>query len=334
MRPTVLVTAIIGEDDMGEALALLRQKAEVKVSRFGRAFTEDELLHELRNVDAVFAGGDPYTARVLETAHCLKIIARDGVGLDRVDLDVATRRGIVVTITPTICESVADLAFSLITCLFRRIMTADRLVKAGEWRSRERFVSKEVNGATLGIIGLGRIGGFVAKRAASFNMRVLAFDPYVTAARAESLGATLTDLKTLLSESDVVTVHAPLSKETRGLIGRRELSLMKKGAFLVNTARGAIVDEGALIEALTSGPLGGAGLDVLSVEPPSLDNPLLSMENVILTPHMGNDTHEAFRRLSLEAGKDIISVLEGEMPLHAVNPEALAQRRGSGAGSP
>jgi len=333
MRWTVLVTAVIAEDDMAEAFAMLREKADLRVTKLGRALTEQELLEELRDVDAVFAGGDPYTAKVLDNSGRLKIIARDGVGVDRVDLEAATRNGIVVTITPSVCESVADLAFGFVICLLRKLMTADQLVKAGQWRSREQFVSKEVNGATLGIIGLGRIGGLMARRAIAFNMKVLAFDPYVTPSRADSLGVALTDLGTLLSKSDVVTIHAPLTPETRGLLGRRELGLMRRGAFLVNAARGAIVDEAALIEALRSGALGGAALDVLSTEPPSPDNPLLRMENVILTPHMGNDTHEAFRRLSLEAASDIISVLEGRRPLNAVNPEALREGRDPTAGA-
>lgn len=333
MGATVLITALIGEEDMTEALALLRQWATVRMSAYGRALTEEELLSELRGVEAVLGGGDPYTARVIEATDCLRIIARDGVGLDRVDLQAATKKGVVVTITPTICESVADLTFGLIICLLRKVTTADRLVREGEWPHRAKFVSKEVNGSTLGIVGLGRVGSFVARRAAAFNMEVIAFDPYVDAGKAASVGVELADLDTVLQKSDTVTIHAPLTEETRGLLGQRQLSLMKTGAFLVNAARGAIVDEEALIEALRSRRLGGAALDVLSVEPPSPDNPLLKMENVILTPHMGNDTHEAFRRLAIDAARDIISALKGEMPRYAVNPEALTRRGACSEGS-
>ncbi|MBS7610235.1 hydroxyacid dehydrogenase [Candidatus Bathyarchaeota archaeon] len=312
---------------MPEALALLRSKAEVRLNPYGRVLREEELIEELRDVDAVLAGGDSFSAKVISSARNLKIIARDGVGLDRVDLAAATKAGIVVTIAPTVCESVADLTFGLILCVMRRILIADRSVRSQEWNLRRKFVGRDVHGATLGIIGLGRVGSGVAKRARGFRMRVLGYDPYVKPERIRELGVEPSDLDALLRESDVVTIHTPLTEETRGLIGSREIGLMKDGSYLINTARGAIVDEKALYEALRIGKLAGAGLDVLTVEPPTPENPLLNLENVVLTPHIGNDTVEAFRRLSLQAAEDIIRVLDGEPPLNPVNPEALARRK-------
>ncbi len=319
----ILVTTVIDEKFMQKALGLLREKAEVKLNPYKRALTEDELTTQLKDADAVFAGGDPFTARVIDSADRLKVIARDGVGLDQMDLKVATRKGVVVTITPAVCESVADLAFGLLIAVVRKVFMADRCVRVHEWNLREKFVGRDVHGATLGIIGLGRIGSSMAKRAKVFNMRVLAYDPYVSTERAKGLGVELLNLENLLKESDIVTIHAPLTEETRGLMGEREFNTMKRGAFLINAARGAIIDEKALYRALTTGRLAGAGLDVLTVEPPLPDNPLLKLENVILTPHAGNDTLEAFERLSMEAATDIIRVLEGRRPLHPANPEVL-----------
>lgn len=326
MKHKVLVTTLIDEDFMPEALALLRSKADVKLNRYGRALTEEELIENLRDVDAVWAGGDPYTEKVIRSAKKLRIIARDGVGLDRVDMKAATEAGIVVTIAPTVCESVADLSLALILCVARKILVSDRAVRAQEWGLRRKFIGRDVHGATLGIIGLGRIGSGVARRARGFNMHVLAYDPYLKPEAAEELGVECVDLDTLLRSSDIVAVHAPLTKETRGMIGEREIGLMKEGAFIVNVARGAIIDEAALIKALKEGRLAGAGLDVLELEPPSPDNPLLKMENVVLTPHMGNETKEAFRRVSFQAVEEVISVLEGRTPQNMVNPEALKKR--------
>jgi len=323
MKNKVLITTIIDEKFMQKALGLLRERAEVRLNPYRRALTEDELITQLKGIDAVFAGGDPFTARVIDSADSLKVIARDGVGLDRVDLNAATKKDVVVTITPAVCESVADLAFGLLIAVARKVFIADRCVRAHEWNLREKFVGRDVHGATLGIIGLGRIGSFMAKRAKAFNVRVLAYDPYVSAEKAEALGVELFNLENLLRESDIVTIHAPLTEEARGLIGEREFNIMKRGAFLINTARGAIIDEKALYRALTTGRLAGAGLDVLTAEPPLPDNPLLKLENVILTPHMGNDTLEAFERLSMEAATDILRVLEGRRPLHPANPEVL-----------
>jgi len=323
MENKVLITTVIDEKFMQKALGLLRERAEVRLNPYRRALTEDELITQLKGIDAVFAGGDPFTARVIDSADRLKVIARDGVGLDRVDLNAATKKGVVVTITPAVCESVADLAFGLLIAVVRKVFIADRCVRAHEWNLREKFVGRDVHGATLGIIGLGRIGSFMAKRAKAFNMRVLAYDPYVSAEKAKDLGVELLSLENLLRESDIVTIHAPLTEETMGLIGEGEFNTMKRGAFLINTARGAIIDEKALHRALKTGRLAGAGLDVLTVEPPLPDNPLLKLENVILTPHMGNDTLEAFERLSTEAATDIIRVLEGRRPLHPANPEVL-----------
>jgi D-3-phosphoglycerate dehydrogenase len=254
----------------------------------------------------------------LERAARLKVVGRAGVGLDNVDLETATARGVIVMNTPganaiATCEH----TFAMILALCRKIPQADASLRRGEW-ARSRFLGAQLYRKTLGIIGLGRIGQQVAQRAQAFGMDVLGYDPYISADLAHELGVTLVSLDELLSRSDFITLHALLTPETRGLIGREALARVKPGARLINCARGELVDEAALVEALASGRLAGAALDVYSTEPPT-DNPLLTLDNVVLTPHLGASTEEAQRDVSLQIVDQVLDALRGIGFRNAVN---------------
>jgi D-3-phosphoglycerate dehydrogenase len=287
--------------------------------------TEDDTLAELRGFDAVIAGSEPYTPRVLaELAPQLRVIARNGVGYDQIDLPAATRLGIPVTITPAGNHgAVAEHAFALMLAVARRIVTGAVDTKAGHWRRRHAFIP--LRGRVLGIVGLGRIGCSVATRAKAFGMRVLACDQFPNEQFAKECGIELVDLETLLKESDFVTLHAPSTAETRDLINRRTLARMKPGSVLINTARGGLVDEAALHEAIASGHLAGAGLDVLKLEPPPADHPLLALDNVIITPHLAAFDTQAREDMATAAAQNIIDLLAGKWPVGSiVNPDVRA----------
>ncbi|MEM2793556.1 MAG: D-glycerate dehydrogenase, partial [Candidatus Methanomethylicia archaeon] len=264
---------------------------------------------------------------VIEAAGSnLKIIARHGVGYDNVDVKEATRRGIYVTITRDILsETVADLTFGLILCLARRIHEGHLFVKTGLWRelNPNQFMGVDVNGKVLGIIGLGAIGTCVARRAKAFNMKVVYYDIIRRRETEEKLDIEFKDLDTLLSISDYVSIHVPLTEETRGLIGKKEIDLMKRTAFLINTARGAVIDREALIDALVNRKITGAALDVYWIEPIPQDDPILKLENILLTPHIGSATIECRRKMAIAAAEEIARCLRGEKPINIVNPEVL-----------
>jgi len=253
------------------------------------------------------------TKDVLENAGQLKAIARAGVGLDNVDIPAATERGIVVMNTPggnTV--STAELTFSMLLALSRKIPQAWDSLRKGEWK-RSKFRGVEVRNKTLGIIGLGRVGTQLSKYGKAFEMRVLGYDPYVSAERAQQIGVEMVDLVQLLAESDYISVHTPLTAETKDLLGKEAIAKMKPGARILNCARGGIANEESLIEALREGKLGGAAIDVWSEEPPS-GNPLLEMENVVATPHLGASTTEAQDNVAIEAAELIADfLLEGKV---------------------
>jgi D-3-phosphoglycerate dehydrogenase len=266
------------------------------------------------------------TAKVIKAGDSLQVIGRHGVGYDNIDVATATRRGIPVVITPeAITESVAEHTVGCLLALAKRIGEADRELRRGNFGARLTHTGSELYGKTLGLVGLGRIGGRVAEICrTAFAMRHLAYDPYVAPQRAAELGVELVgDLGSLLAAADFVSLHAPLTAETRGLIGARQLATMKRTAYLVNTARGGMVDEAALIEALRDGTLAGAALDVFAQEPPPADSPLWSLDNVIVTPHMASHTQEGLRRMAVDVAEEVLRVLRGERPRGAVNPEVL-----------
>ncbi|MBM3980290.1 MAG: phosphoglycerate dehydrogenase [Planctomycetes bacterium] len=294
----------------------------------------DDLKAAIRAADALICRSQPkLTAEFFDDVGHLRAIARAGVGVDNIDVPAATRKGVVVMNTPggnTV--SAAEHTIALLLALARRVPAADATVKAGRW-DRNTFVGTEVAGKTLGVIGLGRIGREVARRAKGLDMRVLALDPFVTAAKAAELGYdTAAGLDELLPRVDFLTVHVPGGAQTKSLIGARELGLMKKTARVLNVARGGIIDEQALADALAAGTVAGAGVDVFTVEPVAADNPLLKAPNVVLTPHLGASTLEAQESVAIEAAQLIADfLLRGQVAnavnMAAVNPAELAEVR-------
>lgn len=249
----------------------------------------------------------------------LEVIGRAGAGVDTIDVDAATERGIIVMNTPGgNTTAVAEHTLALLLALARRVAVADATLKAGRWE-KNRLQGVELLGKTLGILGLGRIGGEVARRALGFRMQVLAYDPYLTREAAERLGVDSVELDELLTRSDFITIHTPLTGDTRHLIGEAELARMKPGVRLINCARGGIIDEAALARALASGQVGGAGIDVFEQEPPPADHPLLRFEQVVLTPHLGAATDEAQSAVALAIADQVADVLVRGVVSNAVN---------------
>jgi len=284
----------------------------------------DALKEAIRAADGLIVrSGTKVTAELLENPGKLRAVVRAGVGVDNIDVPAATRRGIIVMNTPggnTV--STAEQTITLLMSLSRQIPAADASVRAGKWE-RTKFVGTQLAGKTLGVVGLGRIGREVARRAAGLDMSVIGFDPFLASERASQLGIeSVTDLGQLLPRCDFLTVHTPLTDETRDLIGAAELAKMKKGGRVINCARGGIINEPALVEALRSGHLAGAALDVFVQEPPG-DNPLLKLPNVVLTPHLGASTAEAQLSVAQEAAQLLIDYLQRGIVKSAVNMAAV-----------
>jgi D-3-phosphoglycerate dehydrogenase len=288
---------------------------EVIPNGVGRAYRAAELREALRGMDAIISGTDEITAEVIAGAESLRTIAKHGVGLDNIDLAAARARGIIVTATPgAIHDSVADLTFALLLAVTRQVVPAHASVVAGKWRG---FVGTELRGKMLGIVGLGRIGKEVCRRAQAFGMLVVAHDPYPDDAFAAAHGVTYLPLPDLLQRADAVSLHAGIADAGRPLLGAGELAAMKPGAFLINTARGNLVDEAALAAALREGRLGGAGLDVFAAEPPA-GSPLLRCENVVFSPHIAGQTRDGLLRMGEMTVENCLRALRGEQPLFQV----------------
>lgn len=285
----------------------------------------EELLEVIGEYDAIITRSRTRVdAELLERGRRLKVVGRGGVGVDNIDLEAASRRGVLVVNAPEANNvSAAELALALMLAAARGVARSDRLVRAGRWD--RSFLGKELKNARLGIVGLGRIGSLVARRAQALGMVVGAYDPYISPHRAEELKVELfDDLRALLARSDFLTVHTPLTEETLGMIGREELACLPDGAVVVNAARGGIVQEDALVEALESGKVFAAGLDVFTLEPPSPDNPLLQRDDVVLTAHLGANTVEAQGRVGTEILERTIMALRGDYSRGVVNAPALA----------
>ncbi|MBC7083590.1 MAG: phosphoglycerate dehydrogenase [Firmicutes bacterium] len=284
---------------------------EVIRNPHGRPFTEEELRTLIKDVDGIIVGLDAISREVIAAAEKLKVISKYGVGVDNIDLEAARAKGIIVTYTPSSnSEAVADLTMGLLLAAARRIPSADRAVRSGDWR---KVVGLAVWKKTIGVVGVGRIGRGVVKRASGFNMKILCCDKVMDSDFAARYGAEYVSLDFLLQQSDFVTLHVPLTDETRGLIGEKELSQMKRTAILINTARGEVVDEDALYQALVGGRIAGAALDVFRNEPP-IGSRLLELDNVILTPHIGAHTDEAITEMGCKAVRNLMAVLNGELP--------------------
>ncbi len=287
-------------------------------------YTEAEVITLARDKDVLLTSSARklLTREVIQQLSGCRALVRVGSGVDCIDIPTATAYGIVVVNTPeALVEEVSDHAAALLLDCIRRISYQDRLVRQGQWRSPTMPSVPRIRGKTLGLIGLGRIARALMEKLSGFKLTFLAYDPYIDPAMANSRGARSVTLDELLREADFVSLHLPLTEETRHLLGERELHLMKHQAILINTARGAIVDELALYRALTQGWIAGAGLDVLEQEPPAPDNPFLQLQNVVLTPHTAassDELMEAMYRAGCQVTKDL---LDGRRPSAIINPE-------------
>ncbi len=282
----------------------------------GKPLSSSEVADLLPGVDGFIAGLDAIDRAALEKADRLKVISRYGVGVDNVDLEACKEKGIIVTNTPGANSvSVAELALALMLALARQIPEAVQNVQQGKW---PRFSGISLEGKTIGILGLGAIGKQLARRLAGFDCRIMAYDPFADAQYAQANGITLAGMDEVIAAADFLSLHLPLTPETKGMVNEDFISKMKKGSYLVNTARGEVVDETALLRALESGHLRGAGLDAFVVEPPDPSNPLLHLPQVIATPHLGAQTDGATSNMGWFAMRDCLAVLNGEEPKYRV----------------
>ncbi|MFA5351131.1 MAG: phosphoglycerate dehydrogenase [Candidatus Omnitrophota bacterium] len=315
----VLVSDALSE----EGIKVFRESKELAVD-VKTDLKPDTLKEIIKDYDAlVVRSATKVTSDIIQAAKKLKVVGRAGVGLDNVDLEAATQKGIIVMNTPagnTI--STAEHTFSMILALSRNIPQANASTKKGEWK-RSKFMGVELYGKTLGIVGFGRIGSEVAKRALSFGMKILAYDPFLSAEVAESIGVEIAELKKVLQEADYITVHTPLTDETRHMISDKEFALMKKGVRIINCARGGIIDEAALVKALKEQKVSGAAMDVFENEPLSAENELLKLDNVVITPHLGASTEEAQVNVAIEVAEIVRDALLGKGIRNAANYPCL-----------
>ena len=292
-----------------------------------QAQKEDDLIRVCKEADGLLNQYALLTRKVLKSLPKCKVISRYGVGVDSVDLKAATDLGVIVANVPDYCmDEVANQTIAMILTLIRKTAFFDRKVKSGEWDFHQGIPIYRTSGKTLGLIGCGKIGLEVAKRISAFGVRVMTFDPYLEKA---SEGIELKDFDTVLKESDFISIHCPLNDSTRHLIGDKEFKKMEKKPLLVNTSRGPIIDEKALIQALREGLLSGAGLDVLEKEPPDSKNPMLKMENVVLSPHISFYSAESISELKRRTAKNVADVLMGKWPGSVVNREVRGKTRAS-----
>jgi len=306
----------------------LSKVAELTFENKEGGYTEEDLVEIIGPYDAVMITSQhAITSRVIAAAPKLKVIVKRGARPENVDYDAATKRGIVVAWTPGVnYVAVAEHTVMLMLCLAKKTIPQMERLRSGAWREPDAGI-QELCGKTVGIVGLGGIGKALCRMLDGFDVTFLAYDPYISPAQAKEVNVNLVSLKELLRQSDYVNIHAALTEETRHLIGENELSMMKKTAHLINTARGGLIDESALLKALKEGEIAGAGLDVFESEPPEHENPLLHLPNVVVTPHMAGWSDKAVYREQKEAALEIKLVLEGERPRYPINPEVLENRK-------
>lgn len=320
MKPNVFITRPLPS----QAIELLNPRCSVRVHNEDAPLRTQELAEACREVDGLLVVGARVNQEVLAQARQLKVVANCAVGYDNIDVTACTRRHIVVTNTPAVLTgTTADLAFALLMAAARRVLEGDRLIREGRWQHWQWGLlwGADVAEKTLGLYGFGQIGQAVARRGRGFSMRILYHDLRRAPEKLErELEARYVDRETLLRESDFLSLHVPLGAETLHLIGGRELALMKPSAFLINTARGKVVDEEALVKALQAGQIAGAGLDVFEGEP-RVNPALLEMCNVVLTPHVGSATAETRLKMAMLAAENLLAALDGRRPPNVVNPE-------------
>jgi glyoxylate reductase len=325
--PRVYVTRLIPK----AGLDLLRGCAQVKVWEDELPPPRELLREELKSAEGLLCLlTDEIDSELMDAAPRLRVISNYAIGYDNVDVRAATERGIMVCHTPGILtDTTADFAFTLLACVGRRVVEAVRYTREGKWKTWGPMLclGHDLHGATLGLVGLGRIGSAVAKRAVGFEMHILYHDIERLPALEKELGLSYSDLDLLLAQSDFVSLHTPLTPETHHLIGARQFKLMKKTAILVNTSRGAVVDQHALYEALVSGEIAGAGLDVTDPEPIDPDDPLLQLDNCVVVPHIASASVATRTLMSILAAENLVAALQGRMPRNPVNPEVLDVKR-------
>ncbi len=326
-RPRVLLLEAKDEERF-DFFRQLNEVAELSFENKEGGYTEDDLVEMIGPYDAVMITSQhAITSRVIAAAPKLKIIVKRGAKPENVDYEAATKKGIVVAWTPGVnYVAVAEHAVMLMLCLAKKTIPQMERLRGGAWRESDAGL-QELCGKTIGIVGLGGIGRALCRMVGDFDVKFLAYDPYISPAQAKEVDVNLVSLEDLLRQSDYVTLHATLTEETRHLIGEKELSMMKKTAHLINTARGGLIDESALLKAVREGEIAGAGLDVFEPEPPEHENQLLHLPNVVVTPHMAGWSDEAVYREQKEAALEVKLVLEGESPRYPINPEALENKR-------
>ncbi|MDD2554321.1 MAG: phosphoglycerate dehydrogenase [Desulfotomaculaceae bacterium] len=308
-----------------EGLQALRREPDIQVD-IGSKMTEDELVEIIGDYDGMIVrSATKVTARVLEHATKMKVIGRAGVGVDNIDVAAATARGILVVNAPggnTI--AVAELTMAMMQSLARNIPQANASLRTGKW-DKKAYKGVELRDKVLGIIGLGRIGSAVAKRAQGMEMQIVAYDPYITEEKAEMHGVELIPLEELYKTADFITVHLPLTKESKNMLGKEAFAMMKPGVRIVNCARGGVIDEAALYEAMTSGIVAGAALDVFEKEP-NTETPLFELNNFIATPHLGASTQEAQLCVAVDVAEEVVAALRGDFVKNAVNIPSLGPK--------
>ena len=284
------------------------------------------VIREIKGVEGVVVRTAPFPREIIEAADALKVIGRHGVGVDNIDVKAATEKGIVVVSTPNAnATSVAEHTLTAIGALAKQMTVYNREMRVGKWEIRNTYKAVDLDGKTLGLVGVGRIGSMVARRAAAaFNMKVIAFDPYITPDKGREMGVTLVlTSDDIFRQADVVSLHTPLTPETRGFVNAARLRLMKPTAFLINFSRGEVIDEKALYQALKTGVIAGAAIDVFDPEPPLNDNPLFELDNIIVSPHSAALTQECVIRMATGAAEGVVDVLSGRRPQFIVNPDVF-----------
>lgn len=317
-RPRILIADPVAP----EGIELLRAVGDVEV-RTG--LPADTLASIIGDYDALVVRSETKVTRpIIEAAGKLQVVGRAGVGVDNIDLEAATERGVIVVNAPQgNTVAAAEQTLALLMALARHVPQADASLRKGEWR-RKDFIGTEIRGKTLGIVGLGKIGSEVARRALAMDMQVLAVDPFVPVERARALGVQSVDFEQMIMLADFITVHPPLTAATSNMIGAEQFAKMKDGVRLINVARGGIIDEAALAEAVQSGKVAGAAIDVFTSEPVLADNPLLTDPRIIVTPHLGASTAEAQERVAIDVAEQIVEILSGRPARYAVNAPLLA----------
>jgi len=285
---------------------------------------EKHLMEATQDADGILVQRAPITRRIIQNLKKCKIISRYAVGLDRIDVEEATKKGIFVTNVPDYCvQEVSDHALSLILCCARRIALLDREVKSGIWEPHSAKGTPRLKGQVLGLIGFGNVARILSVKAETIGFRILTYDPYVKSSIFAKYQVKQSSFEDILKESDFISLHIPLTEETKNIIGEREFKMMKRSCFFINTARGKLVDQKAFIDALKKGQIAGAGIDVVEQEPPDPLNPLLKMKNVVVTPHVAYYSDVSEKELQQKAAEQIALVLNGKMPKYLVNKELL-----------